>query len=81
MANRIEITLSDDKLAALDAKRQHEPRAAFIKRAIDAQLGLRALPAAIVDPDPRDHGGTGYDEPRGRTHGPTCKCPVCKATR
>lgn len=48
--HRIEITLSDDKLASLDAARQHEPRASFIKRAIDAQV--RAALSSSEAPEP-----------------------------
>ena len=36
--HRIEITLSDDRLEALDAARGHEPRASFIKRALESAL-------------------------------------------
>lgn len=50
MSNRIEITLSDERLAALDTARGHEPRASFIKRALDAATtGPARMPATDTE--------------------------------
>jgi hypothetical protein len=38
-ARRIEITLSQERWEQLEAARGHEPRAAFIKRALESALG------------------------------------------
>jgi hypothetical protein len=37
-ARRVEITLSQERWDALEAARGHEPRASFIKRALDSAL-------------------------------------------
>lgn len=39
MANRLEITLSDEQWDRLDGARGHEPRASFVKRALESALG------------------------------------------
>ena len=90
--NRIEITLSDDKLAALDDARGREPRASFIKHALDVAL------SASETPDTREaygkHLGEAVEQVRAlpateqraqdlrplpaALHRPTCKCPVCR---
>lgn len=38
MTERIEITVSDEMFARLEAARGHEPRASFIKRALETAL-------------------------------------------
>jgi hypothetical protein len=42
VTRRLEITVSDELLARLDAARGHEPRASFIKRALERALGPEA---------------------------------------
>src|SRR5687767_11308541 len=47
MAHRLEITLQDELLAALDAARGHEPRASFVKRTLsEAVDGQRVVAVA-----------------------------------
>lgn len=38
MTKRLEITVSDEMLTRLDAARGHEPRASFVKRALESAL-------------------------------------------
>lgn len=45
---RLEVTLDDEQLAALDAARGHEPRASYVKRVLFAQAVGRA-PAPTAD--------------------------------
>lgn len=40
MTRRIEITVSEETWDALNAARGHEPRASFVKRALESALGL-----------------------------------------
>ena len=48
---RLELTLSEELLGALDERRGHEPRASFVKRVLREALGRPkdlAEPAAVV---------------------------------
>src|SRR3954468_7352605 len=47
--HRLEITLSDEQLAVLDEARRHEPRASFVKRAIEAFIGRDPLTRLVQD--------------------------------
>jgi hypothetical protein len=51
-ARRVEITLSQERWEQLEAARGHEPRAAFIKRALEQALAIDAL--RPFEPEPPD---------------------------
>lgn len=51
-AHRIEITLSDERLRALDEARGNEARASFIKRWTDKGIEMET-PCALDGPKPR----------------------------
>lgn len=58
MSKRLEITVSDEVLAGLDVARGHEPRASFVKRALERVLAERPglyIPGFGSVPD--DEGG------------------------
>jgi hypothetical protein len=56
MAHRLEITLSDEQNARLEQARGHEPRASYVKRALESALAgpCPGTPAAV--PNPRGSG-------------------------
>jgi hypothetical protein len=56
--HRIEITLTDERLAALDEARGHEPRASFIKRWVDKGIahGNVEIPPADISEATRREG-------------------------
>lgn len=47
VTRRLEITVSEETWAALDAARGHEPRASFVKRALDS--ALRSRPSVHIE--------------------------------
>lgn len=56
MAKRIEITVSEEVWAALDAARGHEPRASFVKRALEKALGTTV--GGVTASEPPAGGGS-----------------------
>ncbi len=87
MAKRLEITVSDDTLGRLDELRGHEPRASFVRRALEAALGSTG-DVAPSTPGLRatDGGRLAGERPSpaslrapGRLHHPRCACALCKS--
>jgi hypothetical protein len=75
-ANRIEITLSDEKLAELDRARGLVPRATFVKHLIDVGLAGPPLEAkGESDWATWWRGGAKAAEPKGLGKGPTAPVP------
>jgi hypothetical protein len=50
MANRVEVTLSDEAWGRLESLRGHEPRASFVKRALMEALGRGAVEDDVPSP-------------------------------
>jgi hypothetical protein len=48
-SNRLELTLSDEQWDRLDGARGHEPRASFVKRALESALDSRTGVGAAHD--------------------------------
>lgn len=52
MAKRVEITVSEDVWVRLESARGHEPRASFVKRALEKALGTEEQVARPAVPSP-----------------------------
>jgi hypothetical protein len=75
-ARRIEITVSEGTWDRLNAARGHEPRASFVKRALESALGS-VIPADASGPVAARDRGEGVPNARSsapsRTSAPTVK--------
>jgi hypothetical protein len=58
---RLEITLSEEQWDRLNAARGHEPRASFVKRALEAALAESAVRRQSGGADVVEHGSSSHD--------------------